>query len=86
MILSLNLSPETEARLKTQALKSGKSPEELVLEALTERLTSDGSDSDDQITAKRRKQEFQAWLAAHPSVPGTNVDDSRESIYEGRGE
>jgi hypothetical protein len=30
-------------------------------------------------------QAWQAWAANHPSVP-VAVDDSRESIYEGRGE
>jgi hypothetical protein len=85
MNLTLHLPPQTEARLKEQATRMGKSPEELALEALQERLAID-SQAEASSSPASRLAEFQAWLAAHPASSTQVLDDSRESIYRGRGE
>jgi hypothetical protein len=84
MMLNLNLSPETEARIRTRASAAGLDVETFVLEALEEKLAVAESTG-----APEPAMGFDAWLARcialHPQVSHF-VDDSRESIYEGRGE
>lgn len=42
-------------------------------------------DSPTSMSAAQRIAELRAWIATHPRLP-YEADDSRESIYEGRGE
>ena len=83
MNLTLHLTEETAARLKEQASLAGKSPEDLALEALQEKLADD--DAGVTLSPATRLAEFHAWLA---SMPGGNpaADFCRESIYGTRGE
>lgn len=84
MVLRLQLSPELEARLVEQAATIGKSPETLALEALEEKLIVEPvapTERDHQAWRAR----LQAIIDRHPVVDHF-VDDSRDSIYEGRGE
>jgi hypothetical protein len=84
MVLHLNLSPELESRLVEQAAATGKSPDELALEALEEKLAAEPAPQRRRDhTAWRAK--LQAWIDLHPVV-NHFIDDSRDSIYEGRGE
>ena len=85
MNLTLHLTPETEARLKEQASLMGRSPEELALQALQEKLAA-GPEPGEALSPGTRLAEFRAWLSSHPSSSARKLDDSRESIYEGRGE
>ncbi|HEY2840380.1 MAG TPA: hypothetical protein VGJ26_14585 [Pirellulales bacterium] len=85
MNLILHLTPETEARLKKQATLTGRSPEELALEALQERLASDVLPQE-SLSASSRIAQFREWLSEHPESSVARLDDSRESIYDGRGE
>jgi len=85
MNLTLNLTPETEARLRQQASLSGRSPEQVIIEALQEKLALEAETEASQSPATRLT-EFRAWLASHPSSAATVLDDSRESIYGNRGE
>ncbi|MEX0641078.1 MAG: hypothetical protein WD468_00175 [Pirellulales bacterium] len=83
MSLTIELSGELEAKLHEQASAEGKSPEELVLEALEERFADETAarailPPDEWIAA------FNAWIAQHKSR-NPAVDDSRESIYSDRG-
>ena len=82
MTLTLHLSPETESRLIQWANLTGTNPETVALEALLEKL----SDEPLALPQATSANEFQAWLVAHPVSAATTLDDSRESIYEGRGE
>jgi predicted transcriptional regulator len=82
MTLTLHLPPETENRLRELATLTGKNPEAVALEALREKL----SDESAPLPQSTSAAEFKAWLATHPSSTTANFDDSRESIYEGRGE
>jgi plasmid stability protein len=85
MNLILNLPPETEARLRQAAAESGRALEALALEALDEKLST-SDDPEVPLPLDRWQKKFRDALAALPRSAGTFVDDSRESIYEGRGE
>jgi hypothetical protein len=84
MTLELHLSPEIETRLFAQAALTGRAPEALALEALEEKLSDQAAVRPDQGPAEWRAQ-LAAWIGLHPIVDHF-VDDSRDSIYEGRGE
>ena len=81
MTLTLQLTPETESRLREWASVTGKNPETVALEALREKL----SDENVLLSQAASAAEFQTWFVAHPGSCTSALDDSRESIYEGRG-
>jgi len=86
MTLTLSFPPETERALKERASRQGKSIANIVVELVqretqTEARTENGS----TMTPHERAQAFLAWAASHPTLP-FEADDSRESIYAGRGE
>jgi hypothetical protein len=84
MTLTLNLTPETETRLRQQAELLGQDVSEFVLQAVSEKLAdADQSRPIDDIDEWTRK--LHAVIARHPKVTHF-IDDSRESIYAGRGE
>jgi hypothetical protein len=85
MNLILRIPPDTEAQLKEQAELVGKSPEDLALEALQEKLAS-SADSAEMLPPDTRLAEFRDWMASHPVSLARDLDDSRDSIYEGCGE
>lgn len=82
MTLTIELSPETESRLLEWAQATGCAPESLVVRVLQERLAIEPPSP----AGVKALAEFDAWLAAHPGSQTTSLDDSRERIYEGRGE
>lgn len=85
MNLMLHLASETEAKLREQAARSGKSLEALALEALEEKLAG-SDDSSAMLPSDIWKAKFDEFLANLPRSGATTVDDSRESIDHGRGE
>lgn len=85
MNLTLHLTPETEAKLREQAAQCGKSLETLALEALEEKLADEDASSR-MLPSEVWTARFDEFLATLPRSNATFVDDSRESIYEGRGE
>ena len=84
MNLTLQLSAELEAKLVEQAKALGKAPEELVLQVLKEQL-----DATPLATVALSPEEwvadFRAWAESHRRLP-READDTRDSIYDGRGE
>jgi hypothetical protein len=81
MSVTLDLPPETERTLRAKAAQSGQTLEEY-LEALASAAISTrpaALSADDWVV------QFRAWVASHERLP-VLADDSRESIYEGRGE
>ena len=84
MTIILNLSPETEARLLQQAASTGKRPDELALHVLEEKLATDPAVPQVQ-TPQQWVADFRRWAESHRRLP-IEADDSRESIYAGRGE
>jgi hypothetical protein len=90
MLLNIPLTPEMEARLRERAAAEGKDPIALALEAVNERVLAQDLTAS-QATAAAQKEAWNHFLAgvsehAKTLPPGIVVDDSRESIYEGRGE
>jgi hypothetical protein len=86
MTLQLTLSPETEVQLRQQAALSGQDIDAFVLQAVTEKL----AEAESQLIRPAMQgddwaKKLQAIIALHPVVSHF-VDDSRESIYAGRGE
>lgn len=83
MSIKIDLSPEVEQQLQRYSAREGKSPEQLVQELLNEKFGVF------PVRKKLSREEFAAQLEKiiklHPQVDHF-VDDSRESIYEGRGE
>lgn len=87
MTLHIPLSPEIEAKLRKHAAASGKDPTMLVLEAvevITGRING-GTEANSSLSPDQWSAEWHAWAAGHKSLDHV-VDDSRESIYAGRGE
>jgi hypothetical protein len=84
MLLTLHLIADTEAKLKEQARLTGKSPEELAVEALQEKLAYDPEPAMSRSVSSRLA-EFRAWIASMPAG-NPDADISRESIYRNQGE
>jgi hypothetical protein len=83
MNLTLHLSAELEAKLREQAKAEGKPLEDVALEALQDKLVLE---EEGRLPRDKWHARFDAFLASIPHTNATFVDDSRESIYEGRGE
>jgi plasmid stability protein len=85
MTLTLSFPPETEAKLRDRAAASGKDVETIVREAVDEKLAAEATTPGPTESAEEWVARFKAWVESHPPVTHF-VDDSRESIYAGRGE
>lgn len=79
MQLILQLDPETDAKLNEKAMGTGRSREEIALEAIQKMLAkkprSHRPRSPEAWLAK-----FREWLASHPVSSVVTLDDSRETI------
>lgn len=85
--LTLELRADTEQKLRAKAARSGQTLEAWFLQA-AECLAAEAPPlglSADELTPEQRAAALLAWVAKFKPV-STPVDDSRESIYEGRGE
>jgi hypothetical protein len=86
MTLELHLPDHVEAELRRQAQARGEDVESFVLGAVQERLAGKTETQPSCVLeGDAWEAEFAAWLASHKPT-GRFVDDSRESIYDGRGE
>jgi uncharacterized protein (DUF1778 family) len=86
MTLELSLSSETEARLRERAAEAGQDVAGFVLDAVNEKLAEVQSHPSRLAKSdKHWREKLQALIDLHPIVDHF-VDDSRESIYAGRGE
>ncbi len=85
MTIKLDIPAETEARLREQSQRSGKPIENFVREAIEEKLAGETKSARD-LTSEERIELLRQWVAGHPKREGIHLDDSRESIYAGRGE
>ncbi len=93
-ILTIQLRPETEQKLRERAALTGVTLEKYLhqlIEHAAEESDANGAapgekpPSGGQQSADAWVASLKAWAASHQSLP-TLADDSRESIYEGRGE
>jgi len=83
MTLTVQLSPEIEAKLLQQATLIGKLPERIALEAIEEKLAAG-----DEVATRLSKEEWhRRFDDLITSMPKGNLDAdlSRESVYDGRG-
>lgn len=99
MNVTVSLPPELESSLRATAAAAGKNLATLILEAVEEKLARDhvstksggGETGPDPLTYGEWKRRFETWMAGVERrgpryTVGFVVDDSRSSIYEGRGE
>jgi hypothetical protein len=88
MTVTINLPPEAEAKLRDQAAQQGAELEEYLSE-LAQRWANGASPDEPATTSlkspEQRAAEFLAWADSHAHITAV-ADDSRASIYEGRGE
>jgi hypothetical protein len=83
------IQPEVLARLAAQARERGETVNEF-LRHIPDEMEAVAAEKDDRpfyeaATPEEWSRELRAWAASHP-VSAVIADDSRESIYEGRGE
>ena len=85
MIVRINLSGETEQRLREIAAREGQSLETYLEQLAIASSARGDSGSIPRRTAEEWLAEWRAWVRSHTS--NTHIaDDSRESIYGDRGE
>ena len=88
MALHIELPVDLETALLARAAAEGKDVSTLIREVVAERVAaSEAAESLRPAVRSSRgfAQRLQAWTDLHPRI-GRPVDDSRESIYAGRGE
>jgi hypothetical protein len=86
--VTVELPPETERRLRERAARNGQSLETFLGQLAEQAASVEGSSASppgEKLTPEQWSAEWRAWAASHRALPG-EVDDSRESIYAGRGE
>lgn len=89
MTLNLPLSPENEAKLRDRATAMGTDLTPFILEVLEQELAEPNSRASASVEARvaawnRFVGGMRDWTKNLPS--DRRMDDSRESLYEGRGE
>lgn len=84
MTVTLALSPDIERRLREQAALGGKTLEQH-LAYLAEQSVVVGNGTKAALPLDQWVDEWRAWTANH-RTSSQIADDSRESIYAGRGE
>jgi len=85
MNVTLNLFPEAERRLNELAAQSGQTVEQYLEQLVTKSAAGSSNGAQAELPPQAWEAEFWAWAASHQPLP-QDAGDSRESIYEGRGE
>ncbi|MCI0331691.1 MAG: hypothetical protein L0228_00520 [Planctomycetes bacterium] len=84
--MTVELSAEIEAKIRERAAASGQDVEAFVQQAVAEKLAdADSQPSRPSLNHQEWQEKLRAFIDLHPVVTHF-VDDSRESIYAGRGE
>jgi plasmid stability protein len=82
--LNLNLPEELDSKLQACAVDQGREVESVVLDILEKELQTTATKSvSKKMPYEEWKKEFDAWIKSRPKIDVV-VDDSRETIYEGR--
>ena len=82
----LNLPQDVQAKLEQQAAAAGMKPEELASRMIEVEVASGREEQQAaELDNDEWKRRLEKWLASFPNRK-TTLDDSRESIYRGRGE
>lgn len=86
MNVNIPFPAEVENTLRRRAAAAGQDVETYLRHVVTESLTEDDvTRSVSSTTPTEFAQRLDAWIALHPVLDHA-IDDSRESIYAGRGE
>lgn len=91
MNVTLQLTPEVEQKLRLKAAHSSQTLEQYLQrlaehQAELEPLPTPGDKRPEELSADEWVTQWRAWCANFPQKGGPLIDDSRESIYEGRDE
>lgn len=89
MTINLPLTPEIESKLRERAAAMGTDPARFVLQVLEQELAEPNGNASPSAEARiaawnRFIEGARNWTKNLPS--NRRMDDSRESIYEGRGQ
>lgn len=84
MTIKISLSPALEDKLKERAAASGQDVAVVAAELIEQAIAGNGGTALD-LSPEQRAAEWRSWAENHPRL-GHSVDDSRQSIYRGRGE
>ncbi|MFV0444136.1 MAG: hypothetical protein ACK5Q5_11255 [Planctomycetaceae bacterium] len=85
MTTQLELPSELEIALRQRAAAVGQNVESFLWQVVDDAVDQEKSPPVQPRRVHDLRQRLEAWAARHPVVDRP-VDDSRESIYEGRGE
>jgi hypothetical protein len=85
MVISFDVPPEIEEILQRRAAAAGEDLSTFVRHVVTESLTFDAEPVTRATSPEEFARRLQAWIDLHP-ILDHEIDDSRESIYSGRGE
>jgi plasmid stability protein len=85
MTVIVTLPSELEARLRERAAQAGQAVDAFVRDAVEEKLAGELTSTPSRLTSAQKLAAYDAWIAGRQGVDHF-VDDSRDSIYEGRGE
>lgn len=85
MSVSINFPDEIEHALRCRATAVGQDITTFVTKIVVEKLGSDLAPTERRHSHESFKKRLESWISLHPASTHL-VDDSRESIYEGRGE
>lgn len=85
MTVTIELTTEIEAALRRRAAASGEDLETYVRQLVANSLIEESEVVPPRRSAAEFEQRLDAWIATLPRVDH-EIDDSRESIYEGCGE
>ncbi|MBS0261456.1 MAG: hypothetical protein JSS02_05820 [Planctomycetes bacterium] len=85
MNVSINFPADIETTLLHRATAAGKDVATLVQELVAERLAEDSAPPAKAGSHAEFMAKLQRFIEIHPTSNGS-LDDSRESIYAGRGE
>ncbi len=85
MTVTIHLEAETEAKLREQAARRGANLEDYLTQLAQDWAIANSAATSNLKSRDERETEWRAWAASHPPLSYV-ADDSRESIYAGRGE
>ena len=86
MTVKIELKPEIEMQVLAEASAQGISVESLLAAVIESNFPAqDNLPFYKKASAEEWSKSFREWAASHSPIPNP-ADDSRESIYEGRGE
>lgn len=86
MSITLNLSPELEAKIRLVASSSGKSVEGIMVDSLAERFAEQEPDRFGEISPDEWNSKLDQLLKNLPRTTAVSINTNRECIYgdEGR--